>query len=188
MAATPYTDVWADARTDYKRERELWKKADANRWLVAHKEYNLTNRSERLKLADAIERKEDTVDNLRYAYNLFRILVQNEWSKGKTSEPIRNLRRRFPYTRWSTVYRQWADHEFSMDEAREWLEDFDGGNDALNLEIENKHGSPEWERRANWLYRETRKLSTDVGTPAPLARAAKYYMKVFDTTFPKVTK
>lgn len=188
LAERIYMDVWTDERQDYHRERELWKKADANRWLVAHKAYHLPTRIERLKLAGAIERSEDTVDNLRFAYRLFRMLVSYEWQGGKSSESVRNLRRKYHYTRWATVYKMWMQHEFPLEEARDWLENFEGGNDAMSAEIENKHGAPEWERRANTLYREAFKLSTDVGTPPPLQRAAKYYMKVFDREFPKVTK
>ncbi len=173
---------------NYLRERILWQQADRNRWLVARKAYHLPNRIERLKLADAIGRKEDTVDSLAHAYGLFRMLVKNAWAKGESSGSVRNLRRKYPYTRWDTVYRMWYQLEFSIDEAREWLENFEGGNDAMAAEIENKHGEPEWVRRANKVYREADKLAQDISTPKRLQRAAAYYMKVFDAEFPKVTK
>ena len=78
----------------------------------------------------------------------------------------------------------WWQHEFPIEEARDWLENFEGGNDALGAEIENKYGAPEWVRRANKLYREAGKLMSDVGTPPALQRAAKFFVRVFD----RVTK
>lgn len=180
-------DAWTNANIDYARERRLWKRSEKNQWLVAQTAYKCPNRTERLKLAGACECSEDTVSNLASAYMLFSLLVVNNWQSGKSSEPVRNLRRRFPYTRWMTVYKMWVQHEFPLEEAMDWLENFDGGNDAMAAEITNKHGAPEWERRANEMYRGMGKLSTDLGAPAPLQRAAKYYMKVFDKVFPKVT-
>ena len=168
--------------------RRLWKQADANRWQVAYIANGKPNRRARLALADEIERDESTVDNLVYAYLFFKTLVMLAWKRGESSESVRKLRRRFPYTRWSTVYRMWTQLEFDLDEAKDWLENFSGGNDAMAQEIENKHGSPEWERRANKLYREAKKLFEDMSTPPRLGRAAKYYMKVFDAVFPEVTK
>ena len=170
--------------TNYARARRLWKQADSNQWLVAYEAFHLPNRTERLAFADALEVSESTVDNLNFAYIMFRELVRNEWAKGKSSEPIQNLRRKFPYTRWMTVYKMWNQHEFELDEARDWLENFEGGNDAMAAEIENKHGAPEWERRANRLYRDAGKLMSDLGTPPALQRAAKFFVRVFD----KVTK
>lgn len=179
-----FTDAWTDERIDYARERRLWKLAQGNEWKVAATAYKCPNRTERIKLAGSLECSEDTVDNLRYAYRLFVMLMKHS----KSSEPIRSLRRRFPYTRWMTVYKMWMHHEFSMDEAIDWLENFEGGNDAMSAEIENKHGAPEWERRANRLRREAFKLKDDLGTPVPLQRAAKYFVKVFDAVMEKVTK
>lgn len=168
--------------------RRIWKQADANRWQVAFIAYHKPNRPARLTLAADIEKDESTIDNLISAYLLFRTLVARAWACGKSSEPVRKLRRKFPYTRWSIVYKMWIQYEFDIDEAAEWLKDFDGGNDAMAAEITNKYGAPEWERRACKLYREAGKLIEDISTPPRLGRAAKYYMKIFDAEFPKVSK
>jgi len=162
---------------NFELARLWYAQADAKRWQVARIAYGMKSRQAVLMLADAIGRGEDTVRNLRDAYALFIELVRDS----KTSEPIRNLRRQYPYTRWAIVYRQWVTHEFELSEAREWLENFSGGNDALSAEIENKHGAPEWERRAYGTYKATVKLCTDFGVPENLQKAAEYFVKEFET-------
>ena len=164
----------------YSTARRLWKAADSNHWQVAYFAYKCKNRRERLDMAGEVEVSEDTIDNLASAYRLFDYFRMEYGFR-----TVRNLRRQFPYTRWATVYRKFAAHEFSLEEAREWLENFDGGNDALAAELENKYGAPEWERRANTLYREALKMSTDFGTPAALQQAATNYIKVFEEQFPR---
>jgi hypothetical protein len=159
-----------------------FKQGDANHWSVARIASQTKIRRDVIQLAEAIERTDDTVRNLSDAYNLFRELIL----AGKVSEPIRRLRRRFPYTRWAIIYRQWMIHEFSLEEAKDWLENFHGGNDAMSAEIENKHGAPEFERRACSMYRQAQKLSTDFGVPERLQAAAVHYVKEFDVVFPKV--
>jgi len=157
---------------------------DANHWIVGRLAYQIVNKRSRakvLELADAIGRGEDTVNNLAFAYGLFAEFVRDAWKKGETSEPIRKLRRDFPYTRWAVIFCKRHAHEFELDEARDWLENFSGGNDALGNEIENKHGYPEWERRANILYRQAYKLQTDFGVPDGLQKAAVNYVKEFET-------
>jgi hypothetical protein len=164
---------------DLRKAQAWYGIADAYRWRVARLAYKCSTRREKLALADAIGRGEDTVENLASAYALFVMLC-----KDGGCESVRKLRRRFPYTRWAVVYKMWYHHEFPMSEAREWLENFDGGNDAMAAEIENKYGVPEWERRANRLYREANKLMGDFGAPPALQRAAKFFVRVFD----RVTK
>lgn len=159
---------------DIRKARQWYGIADARRWNVARLAYKCESRKEKLSLADAIGRGEDTVENLASAYSLFVELCKSG------SESVRKLRRRFPYTRWAVVYKMWYQLEFPIEEAREWLENFEGGNDAMCAEIENKHGAPEWLRRANKLYREAGKLMTDYGTPPALQRAAKFFVRVFD--------
>jgi len=171
----------------YSYARECFRKGDKYHWQVAPLAYKATGRNRRI-LADAINRSPDTVELLASAYGLFREMVLDAWRNGKTSEPIRKLRRDFPYTRWAVVFHQWSIHEFELDEAREWLEKFEGGNDALAAEIENKHGAPEWERRAATVYRQAFKLQNDFGVPDKLANAAKVYVTEYDVVFPKVKK
>jgi hypothetical protein len=154
--------------------------ADAKRWQVARLAYFLRSRRDVLRMADAINRGEDTVKNLSDAYTLFVQLVLDAWKDGKSSEPIRNLRRKHPYTRWAVVCRSWRIYEFDLDEARDWLENFGGGNDAMSAEIENKHGAPEWERRANVVYRQAYKLQTDFGVPDGLQKAAVLFVAEFE--------
>lgn len=163
------------------------RRGDSFHWNVAPIAYKATGRDRRT-LADAINRSPDTVENLAAAYGLFREMVLDNWRNGKTSEPVRKLRRDYPYTRWAIVFHQWSIHEFELDEARDWLENFNGGNDALALEIENKHGAPEWERRAASLYKQAYKLQTDFGVPDKLAKAATVYVNEYDSVFPKVRK
>jgi hypothetical protein len=174
--------------TNFDLARRWYQEADAKRWNVARLAYHLHSRRDVLKMADAIGRGEDTVKNLSDAYTLFVQLVQRYWKMGKTSEPIRNLRRKFPYTRWAVVCRNWRNHEFDLGEAQDWLENFNGGNDALAAEMENKHGAPEWERRAAVMYRWASKLTNDFGVPNRLVRASKIFVKEYDTAFPKVRK
>lgn len=161
--------------------RRCFQQGDASHWRVALMAYRAKGRLRR-ELAEAIGCSPDTVENLAAAYSLFRELLLSD----KTSEPIRKLRRQFPYTRWAVVYRQWMSFEFDLSEAKDWLENFSGGNKALSAEIENKHGAPEWERRAYGLYKNACKLSTDFGVPDKLAYAAKNYADEYDTVFPKV--
>lgn len=155
--------------------RRLYQQADAQRWQVARIAASVTTRREALQLADAIGRGEDTVRNLRNAYVLFAELVKWSVSNGKTSEPIRKLRRRYPYTRWALVFYKWTSYEFPLDEAVEWLDKFEGGNDAMSAEIDNKHGRPEWERRAFGIYSQAQKLKDDFGVPDGLRTAAANY-------------
>ena len=165
------------------RARTWYGQADAKRWQVAWIAYHVKSRHELLNLADAINRGEDTVRNLSDAYKLFVEMVK-EYGFRTGSE----MRRKFPYTRWCKIYRQWMVYEFDIAEAKDWLENFEGGNDALEMEIDNKHGSPEWERRASWLYRQASKLQNDFGVPKGLQEAAANYVKEFDKEFPKVKK
>ena len=159
---------------ELRKARSWYGIADAFRWRVARLAYKAKNRRDKLAIADAINRGEDTVENLASAYALFVELSKTG------SESVRKLRRRIPYTRWAVVYKMWWQHEFPIEEARDWLENFEGGNDALGAEIENKYGAPEWVRRANKLYREAGKLMSDVGTPPALQRAAMFFVRVFD--------
>ena len=174
----------AEKMSNFELARSWWSQADAKRWNVARLAYCLHSRRDVLKMADAINRGEDTVRNLSDAYTLFVQLLRHS----KSSEPIRNLRRRFPYTRWAVVCRSWRIHEFDLDEAKDWLENFNGGNDAMEAEIENKHGAPEWERRAATMYRWAGKLSSDFGVPNTLQKAAQGFVKEYDVVFPKVKK
>ena len=163
----------------YEIARQWYAQADAKRWqvaAVAFRVVGLRTCGETLRLAEAIGRGVDTVENLAYAYTLFAELIRYK----KTTESIRQLRRKFPYTRWAVICKQWLNHEFELDEALDWLENFSGGNAALSAEIENKHGSPEWERRAYMTYKQAYKLQTDFGVPDKLHKAAIEYVKAFE--------
>jgi hypothetical protein len=173
---------------NFELARLLWSQADAKRWRVARLAYQLRSRRDVLKMASAIGRGEDTVKNLSDAYTLFVQLLKYSYKNGGNSEPIRKLRRKFPYTRWAVVCRNWRIHEFDLEEAQDWLENFSGGNDAMEAEIENKHGAPEWERRATIMYKWASKLTTDFGVPTRLVRASKIFVKEYDLAFPKVQK
>lgn len=173
---------------NFELARRWYQEADTKRWSVARLAYQLHSRRDVLKMADAINRGEDTVRNLSDAYSLFVQLVRFYWKNGKSSEPVRNLRRRFPYTRWAVVCRNWRIHEFDLEEAQDWLENFNGGNDALEAEIENKHGAPEYERQAAAMYRLAGKLSTGFGVPDKLVEASKVFVTAYDEAYPKVKK
>jgi hypothetical protein len=160
--------------------RRLWYMAETNRWSVARLAYQLRSRGDVLRMADAINRGEDTVRNLSDAYTLFVQLLRYSHKNGGNSEPVRKLRRRFPYTRWAVVCRNWRIHEFGLDEAVDWLENFNGGNDAMEAEIENRHGAPEYERRAASIYRQAMKLKNDFGVPDGLQKAAIYFVEEFE--------
>jgi len=160
--------------------RLWWQQADAKRWSVARIAYRLRGRKEVLLLAAAIGKGEDTVKNLSDAYLLFKLFVLLAWKRKESSESIRKLRRLYPYTRWAVVCRNMRIYEYDLDEAREWLEEFSGGNDAMDNEIQNKHGAPEWERRAGIVYRQAFKLQNDFGVPDGLQSAAVNYVKEFE--------
>ena len=168
----------ADYTSRYIHARKLWRASDAQRWQVAHIAYKtvgLRSLGETKKLASAIGRKEDTVERLAKAYRFFVLMIT-----GHDSAPVRNLRRQYPYTRFATVYDAWRKHEFSFDEAIDWLENFDGGNDALSAEIENKYGDPEWQRRADGMYKLASKLRDDFGAPEKVQQAARDFCGVLD--------
>jgi hypothetical protein len=169
----------------FEKAQELYGDADGKRWRVAKLSYKLRSRRDVLKMADYIGRDEQTIKNLSDAYTLFVQLIGYSYKISGNSKPIRNLRRKYPYTRWAVVCRSWRIYEFDLDEALDWLENFGGGNDAMDNEIQNKHGAPEWERRANMVYRQAYKLQTDFGVPDGLQKAAVNYVKEFDVVFPK---
>jgi len=172
----------------YTRAQRWAQQADARHWNQAWLASKLRSRRDVLKFAEAINRREDTVRNLSDAYQFFSVLVSEAWKHKKNSEPIRKLRRQYPYTRWAIVSRAWRMYEFGIDEAVDWLSNFEGGNDAMSAEIENKHGAPEWERRANGLYRMARKLRDDFGTPDRLHSAAVMFVEEFEKWENEVTK
>jgi len=94
----------------FELARRLWGEADAKRWSVARLAYRLHSRGEVLRMAAAIGRGEDTIKNLSDAYTLFVQLVRLAWKSKNSSEPIRNLRRKYHYTRWAIVCRNWRIH------------------------------------------------------------------------------
>lgn len=158
---------------------EWYKVADSRRWQTARLLYCMKQRRNRLEVAVRIGREEDTVDNLAFAYSLFVELLRECDRNGINSESIRNLRRRHPYTRWAVVCRKFMQHEFDLAEAKDWLENFEGGNKAMEAEIENKHGRPEPERRAYAVYSQARKMLDDI-IYEPLKVAAKNYVEVYE--------
>lgn len=116
----------------------------------------------------------DTVYRLANAYDLFAVLVKMDFKKA------RQYRRKYPYTRFDLVYRQWLEYEFDPSRLWDYL-DYKGGNVALNLFIEdNENPSPEWERRAERVYRDAKKLTTDFGVPDKLHKLAVEYVKEFE--------
>ena len=171
----------------YALARKKYLGADAQRWQTAYIAYKTvgskTDPHGTRRLANEIDRQPDTVEKLAKAYRLF-VLITREKGFRFGAE----LRRKKPYTRWAVVFDSWREHEFSIDEAIEWLRDFEGGNTALQNEIANKNGQPEWERRAHMLYKECTKLSTDYGAPVELQKAARVYKIVYDRFIKKVVK
>lgn len=169
--------------SDYSAAARWYQEADNSRWRVARVAFQvvgLRRRDETAKLAAAIRRRVDTVETLAAAYGLFMELCYQEWFSGGDSVSIRKLRREHPYTRWAVIYRQFRDHEFSIDEAREYLENFEGGNAALSAEIENRYGAPEWQRRAYSIYKDAFKLREDFTAPPELTEAALEFCSRYD--------
>jgi hypothetical protein len=161
----------------YLLARRLYQEADRNRWQVAWIAYKTIGTHEfgaSQRLADAIGRRVDTVERLAKAYRMFVMLMHYD------SALARNLRRAHPYTRFSTVFEAWNEFEFPMAEAADYIQNFDGGNAALAAEIENKHGAPEWERRANGIYRMAYKLRDDFGAPDIVKHAAQLFIAALD--------
>lgn len=162
----------------------LWyQRADAIRWRVARIAAQVVGSNKKgmtLEMAEAIGRKVDTVEALARAYELFGVMVRNEWMNNRTSVSIRKLRRDNSYTRWATVHKMWTRYEFSIDEAAEWIRDFEGGNLAMSLEIENKYGDPEWMRRAYNIRKEAFKLKFDMTAPFGLVVAAGAFCDEYD--------
>jgi len=163
-----------------QRAADQWKQADGKRWYVASVAFRIVgktkkHKAETEKLAAMINRSPDTVERLAAAYTLFLWMMVDEYKRKSNSAPVRILRRQIPYTRWAIVYRAWEEHEFSLDEAREYLVDFKGGNDALSSELENRYGAPEWQRRIYSIYKEAWKLRDDLDVPDALKDAALNY-------------
>ncbi len=168
--------------SQFAAAHRMYGDADALRWHIAYLSDKITTKADALRMSKEIGRGTDTVANLAYAHRLFALLVRRAWLAGQTSEPIRKLRRRYPYTRWMTVYRKWLAYEFPLDEAQDWLENFDGGNDAMSAEIENKHGLPEWERQAFGMYSLAGKLlEGSYGVPDRLRNAAEKFAAEYRT-------
>lgn len=168
-----------DLNYQYRRAKKLYGLADASRWQVAAIAYKTVGAREfgaTERLADAIGRSTDVVENLAKAYRLFVILLDSDLGRNRARE----LRRKHPYTRFLTVFEAWQEYEFSVEDIIDWLENFEGGNKALAAEIENKHGAPEWERRAHATYRQAQKMVNDFGAPKALQDAALMFVEAVD--------
>lgn len=189
---------------DYSGVRRLWKRAtlqgfaaQQNRWHVAKKAYDLPpyQIGAAKKLAEAIaeaqgdilpdedEKKPiDTVYRLANAYNVFVELLKMDCRRAM------RYRRRYPYTRFDTVYKQWKAFEFEVEKLWDYL-DYQGGNRAMAAFIENsEHPTEEWERRANRIYKEAFKLKDDFGVPNGLQKAAVKFVEEFSAWEKRATK
>lgn len=181
---------------DYSGVKRLWRLANQqgfaaaqNRWRVAKQAYSLPPYSkgaaqalaraiaeaQGATLPDYADKKPiDTVYRLANAYTVFVELLK--------MNPRRAMqyRRKYQYTRFDTIYKQWKAHEFAPDKLWDYL-DYNGGNRAVAAFIDNvEHPAPEWERRANDMYKNAYKLKDDFGVPDGLQKAAVNYVAEFD--------
>jgi len=166
----------ANYSNPFIRARAWYQQADALRWRVAWIAYKTMSRKEDVRrLADAIGRNEDTVYRLARAYRMFVMLLKHD------SALVRKLRRAHPYTRFAVVFNLWNEYEFSLDDAAEWIGGFEGGNAALEMQARDKYDdAPEWERRADSLYKMADKLRLDFAAPEAVKNAAIAFVQSMD--------
>lgn len=194
---TPRT--YAPAKTfapDYSGVKRLWRRANLqgfaaaqNRWHVAKQAYDLPpyHKGAAQALAQAIaeaqgadlpdyeEKKPiDTVYRLSNAYTVFVELLKMDCRRAM------QYRRKYPYTRFDTIFKQWRSYEFAPEKLWDYL-DYNGGNRAVAAFIDGvENPTEEWERRANDIYKSAFKLKDDFGVPDGLQKAAVNFVSEFD--------
>ena len=113
----------------------------------------------------------DTVYRLASAYWLFAQLLRIDAKKARA------YRRKYPYTRWAIVSAYAKDEQFPLPDAFQWL-DYEGGNKAVELALEDANGTPEWERAGRSIYNSAKKIV--YGAPLWMKRMAQAYVKAYD--------
>ena len=116
----------------------------------------------------------DIVQDLAKAYRLFVMLCRLDFQKAK------QYRRKYPYSRFTTVFEGWTKHEFDINLVWDYL-DLEGGNRYVAASIENKENpQTEVERRAERIYHLAVKLMDDYGVPDTLATCARAFVDAWD--------
>jgi hypothetical protein len=158
--------------------------ARRNRWSVAGHAYKTVGKREigaTVRLAEALIQAQgdvpapdrvatDTVEQMAKAYRLFVMLAHEDCQKAK------QYRRKYNYSRFFTVYQGWAQHEFELSQAWDYL-DYEGGNRAIAAFIDNNNNPlAEWERNTNSTYKFADKLQNDYEVPQIIKQAAQYFI------------
>lgn len=153
------TDHWQQADADKLSERR-------NRWICAAGAWKVVGKRNGGTMALALELgmpEPDTVENLAKAWRMYRYIRRADTETDRRR--ARQLIREYGYTRFFELYNLWTVYEFSPDVAIGYLE-HSGGNRAMAAFVEDvEHPLPEWHRRAQTVYKNVFKLTTDLDVP-----------------------
>ena len=120
-----------------------WTNARAKQWLVA---MIVTERAVRVG-------SDDTMTQLRGAWYMYRFIRQYYPAKA------RELRKRYGYSRFYDLYKEWQRFELAPDICIEHLES-DLSNAAMVMQVQDVHDPrPEWMRGAQMIYNKVVKLT-----------------------------
>lgn len=119
-----------------------WTNARVKQWLVA---MIVTERAVRVS-------SDDTMTQLRGAWYMYRFIRQYYPAKA------RELRKRYGYSRFYDLYKEWQRFELAPDICIEHLES-DLSNAAMVMQVQDVHDPrPEWMRGAQMIYNKVSKI------------------------------
>ena len=119
-----------------------WTNARVKQWLVA---MIVTERAVRVG-------SDDTMTQLRGAWYMYRFIRQYYPAKA------RELRKRYGYSRFYDLYKEWQRFELAPDICIEHLES-DLSNAAMVMQVQDVHDPrPEWMRGAQMIYNKVSKI------------------------------
>ena len=119
-----------------------WTNARAKQWLVA---MIVTDRAVRVG-------SDDTMTQLRGAWYMYRFIRQYYPVKA------RELRKRYGYSRFYDLYKEWSRFELAPDICIEHLES-DLSNAGMVMQVQDVHDPrPEWMRGAQMIYNKVSKI------------------------------
>ena len=122
-----------------------WSSGRARQWacaaIVTRKSIRVTSESE------------DTMTQLRGAYRMLEFI--REYYPAKARE----LRKRYGYSRFYDLYKEWTRYELAPDICIEHLES-DLSNAAMVMQVVDAHDTrPEWMRNAQTIYNKVTKIT-----------------------------
>ena len=122
-----------------------WSSSRARQWVVA---CIVSKRSVRVTTES-----EDTMTQLRGAYLMFEFIRHYYPAKA------RELRKRYGYSRFYDLYKEWRRFELAPDICIEHLES-NLSNAAMVMQVQDVHDPlPEWRRNAQTIYNKVVKLT-----------------------------